>query len=79
MLYSFDRHMKRQLIAGMSDLWQFIARYNRLVTFQRCKIINDVKNSIERGDDILLIDMEMIYESLYDVLNQYYKEWQGNK
>ena len=47
--------------------------------FQRCKIINDVKNSIERGDDILLIDMEMIYESLYDVLNQYYKEWQGKK
>ena len=29
--------------------------------------------------NILLIDMEMIYESLYDVLNQYYKEWQGNK
>ncbi|XP_063680621.1 LOW QUALITY PROTEIN: E3 ubiquitin-protein ligase rnf213-alpha-like [Bolinopsis microptera] len=46
---------------------------------KRCKIINDVKNSIERGDDIMLIDMEMIYESLYDVLNQYYKEWQGNK
>ena len=38
-----------------------------------------MKNSIERGDDILLIDMEMIYESLYDVLNQYYKEWQGKK
>ena len=55
------------------------ARCKNLVTFQRCKIINEVKNSIERGDDILLIDMEMIYESLYDVLNQYYKEWQGNK
>ena len=53
--------------------------YHSRASFQRCKIINDVKNSIERGDDIMLIDMEMIYESLYDVLNQYYKEWQGNK
>ena len=44
-----------------------------------CRDINTVKHSIEAGDFLVLISMEDLYESLYDVLNQYYKEYQGNK
>ena len=37
-----------------------------------CRDINRIKVSMEKGYTLLLMNMDQLYESLYDVLNQYY-------
>lgn len=44
---------------------------------QVCMNINKIKIAMERGDPVVLLNLENIYESLYDVLNQYYTEITG--
>ena len=34
---------------------------------------------METGRTVILLNLENLYESLYDVLNQYYVEHHGNK
>ena len=39
-----------------------------------CRSINKIKNYMETGKTVILTNMLNLYESLYDVLNQYYLE-----
>ncbi|PAA48036.1 hypothetical protein BOX15_Mlig016388g2 [Macrostomum lignano] len=39
-----------------------------------CLDINRIKISMERGSTVVLLNMDALYESLYDVLNQYYEQ-----
>lgn len=39
---------------------------------QICRDINKIKICMETGRSVILLNMENLYESLYDVLNQYY-------
>ena len=34
---------------------------------------------METGRTIILLNLEILYESLYDLLNQYYLEYSGNR
>ena len=40
--------------------------------FQVCRNINQIKICMETGRTVILLNLENLYESLYDVLNQYY-------
>uniref|UniRef100_A0A1I8JAF5 RING-type domain-containing protein n=1 Tax=Macrostomum lignano TaxID=282301 RepID=A0A1I8JAF5_9PLAT len=44
-----------------------------------CKTINRIKICMERGSTIVLMNLEALYESLYDVLNLCYEESSGNR
>ena len=46
---------------------------------QVCMNINKIKICMERGDPVVLLNLENIYESLYDVLNQCYTELPGGR
>ncbi|XP_031561517.1 E3 ubiquitin-protein ligase RNF213-like [Actinia tenebrosa] len=46
---------------------------------QVCRNINDIKVCMETGRTVILLNMESLYESLYDALNQYYIEFAGNR
>ncbi len=37
-----------------------------------CRNINQIKICMETGRTVILLNLENLYESLYDVLNQYY-------
>ncbi|XP_072022384.1 E3 ubiquitin-protein ligase rnf213-alpha-like [Amphiura filiformis] len=37
-----------------------------------CRDINRIKRVMEAGQTVVLLNMENLYESLYDALNQYY-------
>ncbi len=39
---------------------------------QVCRNINQIKNCMETGRTVILLNLENLYESLYDLLNQYY-------
>ena len=39
---------------------------------QVCRNINQVKICMETGRTVILLNLENLYESLYDLLNQYY-------
>jgi hypothetical protein len=39
---------------------------------QVCQNINQIKICMETGRTVILLNLENLYESLYDVLNQYY-------
>ena len=42
------------------------------VYIQACRNINQIKQCMETGKNLILINLSLIYESLYDLLNQYY-------
>ncbi len=44
-----------------------------------CRAINHVKLCLESGKVAVLINLQHIYESIYDALNQYYTYFGGNK
>lgn len=46
---------------------------------QICKNINRVKVCMETGQTVLLLNLQNLYESLYDALNQYYVTLGGQK
>ena len=39
---------------------------------QICKKIHQIKLSMELGNTVILLNLENLYESLYDALNQFY-------
>ena len=39
---------------------------------QVCRDINRIKICMETGQTVVLLNLENLYESLYDALNQYY-------
>ncbi|XP_063784592.1 E3 ubiquitin-protein ligase RNF213 isoform X2 [Pseudophryne corroboree] len=46
---------------------------------QICRNINRIKNCMETGQMIILLNLQNLYESLYDALNQYYVYLAGQK
>ncbi|XP_052061725.1 E3 ubiquitin-protein ligase RNF213-like [Mytilus californianus] len=46
---------------------------------QICRNINSVKVCMETGSTVILLNLENLYESLYDALNQYYVEFGGER
>ncbi|XP_035676169.1 LOW QUALITY PROTEIN: E3 ubiquitin-protein ligase rnf213-alpha-like [Branchiostoma floridae] len=46
---------------------------------QICRDINRIKVCMETGRTVVLLNLENLYESLYDALNQYYVEMGGQK
>uniref|UniRef100_A0A1I8GUQ9 AAA domain-containing protein n=3 Tax=Macrostomum lignano TaxID=282301 RepID=A0A1I8GUQ9_9PLAT len=44
-----------------------------------CRDINKIKLAMERGETVVLMNMDSLYESLYDVLNQYYETCGGQR
>ncbi|KAJ7339358.1 hypothetical protein OS493_005752 [Desmophyllum pertusum] len=46
---------------------------------QVCRNINRVKICMETGRTVILLNLENLYESLYDALNQYYVSFGGEK
>ena len=42
---------------------------------QVCRNINQIKICMETGRTVILLNLENLYESLYDLLNQYYIEY----
>ncbi|XP_052087598.1 E3 ubiquitin-protein ligase rnf213-alpha-like isoform X5 [Mytilus californianus] len=46
---------------------------------QVCRNINRIKVCMETGCTVILLNLENLYESLYDALNQYYVEFGGER
>ncbi|XP_071122875.1 E3 ubiquitin-protein ligase RNF213-like [Mytilus edulis] len=46
---------------------------------QVCRNINHIKVCMETGSTVILLNLENLYESLYDALNQYYFEFGGER
>ena len=46
---------------------------------QVCRNINQIKICMETGRTVILLNLDNLYESLYDVLNQYYIYNGGNR
>lgn len=46
---------------------------------QVCRNINRIKICMETGKTVILLNLENLYESLYDALNQYYVTLGGNR
>ncbi|VDI03779.1 Hypothetical predicted protein [Mytilus galloprovincialis] len=46
---------------------------------QVCRNINRIKVCMETGSTVILLNLENLYESLYDALNQYYFECWGER
>ncbi len=44
-----------------------------------CRNINRIKVCMEMGQCVILLDLEKLYESLYDAMNQYYVYLGGQK
>jgi hypothetical protein len=54
----------RQAIQASESLWYII--------LQVCRNINRIKVCMETGSTVILLNLENLYESLYDALNQVY-------
>ncbi|KAH3735719.1 hypothetical protein DPMN_042254 [Dreissena polymorpha] len=46
---------------------------------QVCRNINKIKVCMETGNTVVLLNLENLYESLYDAMNQYYVEFGGDR
>ena len=46
---------------------------------QVCRNINQIKLCMETGRTVILLNLENLYESLYDLLNQYYIVLSGTR
>ena len=55
-------------ISYYSDLWNIMLRCRLM--FQVCRDINRIKVCMETGRTVILLNLESLYESLYDALNQ---------
>ena len=51
-----------------SDLWNVMLGCRLM--FQVCRDINRIKVCMETGRTVILLNLESLYESLYDALNQ---------
>jgi hypothetical protein len=52
---------------------------NDLAYTEVCRNISRIKNSMEVGNTVILLNLQNLYESLYDALNQYYYEFAGKR
>jgi len=50
-----------------------------LISIQVCRNINKIKVCMETGNTVVLLNLENLYESLYDALNQYYVYFGGER
>ena len=50
-----------------------------MLLFQICYNINRVKTCMGMGRPVILLNLDDLYESLYDLLNQYFSIWDGSK
>lgn len=46
---------------------------------QVCNNISKIKHSMEVGNTVILLNFQNLFESLYDVLNQYYQTYAGQR
>ncbi|PAA65746.1 hypothetical protein BOX15_Mlig015539g1 [Macrostomum lignano] len=70
--YSGFRVVLRQITGPASVI--FGSSFPRDQAYTKiCKDINRIKICMERGETVVLMNMDSLYESLYDVLNQYYE------
>uniref|UniRef100_A0A0G4FFV2 CBM20 domain-containing protein n=1 Tax=Chromera velia CCMP2878 TaxID=1169474 RepID=A0A0G4FFV2_9ALVE len=44
-----------------------------------CRMVNRVKDCMETGKTLVLLNLETLYESLYDALNQYFTTFAGQR
>ena len=51
----------------LQNLW---IKKGDIVNFQVCRNINRIKVCMETGQTVVLLNLENLYESLYDALNQ---------
>lgn len=49
-----------------------LSEFSHSLPPQVCRNINQIKICMETGRTVILLNLENLYESLYDVLNQYY-------
>lgn len=52
---------------------------NDLQYTEVCRNISRIKASMEMGNTVILLNLQNLYESLYDTLNQYYYEFAGQR
>ncbi|XP_063404431.1 E3 ubiquitin-protein ligase rnf213-alpha-like [Mytilus trossulus] len=75
---------------ALTILQQKISMHNAVVIFgssfpsdqeytQVCRNINRIKVCMETGSTVILLNLENLYESLYDALNQYYVQFGGER
>jgi len=71
--------MKWSLASGITvlDLVQLMQIEPNFL--QVCRNINQIKICMETGRTVILLNLENLYESLYDVLNQYYTYYAKKK
>ena len=81
-----DRGMAAETLSVIEDLGASTGAPNRMEPFvlfgssfpkdreytQICRNINQIKICMETGRTVILLNLENLYESLYDLLNQYY-------
>ena len=71
------------MIAFVSEYTQLV--FNKfwcmevLISIQVCRNINKIKVCMETGNTVVLLNLENLYESLYDALNQYYVYFGGER
>ena len=81
---------ERDLCTGTKEQRERIRRMEPFVLFgssfpkdreytQVCRNINQIKICMETGRTVILLNLENLYESLYDLLNQYYIFLGGNR
>jgi len=54
----------------MVVVYLFGNKKRNIVNFQVCRNINRIKVCMETGQTVILLNLENLYESLYDALNQ---------
>lgn len=51
-------------------MYRVLRRIRFALTFKTCRNINQIKICMETGRTVILLNLENLYESLYDALNQ---------
>ena len=78
------------IVLSSPDIWSSGKRQDLRVLFGSsfpddqhysviCRNINKIKVYMETGKTVILINLDNLYESLYDALNQYYMHIYGNR
>ena len=58
------------MIFNLELIVNIVYNHNCYHNLQICTDINKIKVSMEIGETVILLNLEMLYDSLYDVLNQ---------
>ena len=63
----------REILSTLGSLFNDLSVVLRILlwySLQVCRDINRMKISMETGETVIMLNMEQLYESLYDALNQ---------